>query len=62
MSTYFMILGVGAITSVLHPIFKNVLPYDFVKKKPFKLNIPLPSFIRKGTLKNGLKLILFRTY
>ena len=49
MSIYFTILGVGAITAMLHPIFKNILPYDFVKKKPIKLIIPLPKFIRKGT-------------
>jgi minor histocompatibility antigen H13 len=41
MSAYFMVLGVGAITTTLHPILANILPYEqIVKKKPFTLQIP----------------------
>ena len=41
MSAYFMVLGVGAITTALHPVLANILPYgSIVKRKPITLRIP----------------------
>jgi len=42
LSTYFMILGVGAIINVLAPILKVLLPKNFAEKKPFTLNFNIP--------------------
>jgi len=42
LSTYFMILGVGAIINVLAPIMKVLLPKNFAERKPFILNFNIP--------------------
>lgn len=52
MSIYFMVLGVGAISAVLSPIIKSIVPYEITKRKPYTIQFSLPSFIRKGMLSN----------
>ena len=44
LSTYFMILGIGAVNTVLSPFVKHLIPYKWVKKQPFVLKFEFPYF------------------
>lgn len=43
LSSYFMLLGIGAIATALHPLLERLLPKSLVQAKPFKLGkLPKP--------------------
>jgi minor histocompatibility antigen H13 len=44
LSFYFMLLGIGSITSVLNPILENILPCGLIKEKPRHFKIKFPFF------------------